>query len=73
MKLSASDFFRLLRYRILSHVTSGSRKKKYKYKYKNMLASLERNSRAMIRMEDLSCQEREVYFMLKQVQESKRG
>lgn len=63
------EILRLFRYRLLSYILSGEKKCIYKAKYKK----LKQSKFNRIKIEDLSEVEKEIYYILKQIQTDRRG
>lgn len=67
-----STSLRILRYRLLSHILLGEKKRRYKVKYRSLKYGNKKVEPA-IRITDLSNEEVEIYHLLVQMQKSKRG
>lgn len=72
MSSSFSKSLRILRYRLLSHILFGERKRRYKIKYKALKYG-DKKVEPRIRITDLSNEEIEIYNLLTQIQKQKRG
>lgn len=72
MSSSFSTSLRILRYRLLSHILSGEKKRRYKVKYRALKYG-DKKVEPPIRITDLSNEEVEIYHLLVQIQKSKRG
>lgn len=69
---SLSKSLRILRYRLLSHIFLGERKRRYKIKYRTLKYG-DKKVESPICITDLSNEEVEIYNFLTQMQKSKRG